>query len=181
MDEIFGAVNFCCIIAFRKTSGANSPQARVNVLATTNDFIVWYAKDAERLTYNQLYVPKDVSELKGYNRVESPDGKTSRQLTDEEINNPSLIPSGWRVFQTENATSTGHSDKLSKPIEFGGKTYTPPAGSHWKTTPEGMKKLGEVGRLIGRGKIYLYHIPPVASPRDLLSAFSRRIRMQSPG
>jgi adenine-specific DNA-methyltransferase len=156
MDEVFGAEHFCCIIAFRKTSGANSPQARVNVLATTNDFILWYAKDSQRLKYNQLYLQKDITELKGYNRVESPDGKSNRALKDEELANPSLITPAWRVYQTENATSTGHSDKLSQPFIYEGKSYTPPAGSHWKTTPEGMKRLAELGRLVARGNTLNY-------------------------
>jgi adenine-specific DNA-methyltransferase len=156
LDEVFGPENFCCLICFRKTTGANSPQARVNALATTNDFLLWYARDAEQLKYRQLYLTKDISQLRGYNRAESPDGKESRPLTDDEIGNPSLLPAGWRVYQTENLTSTGHSDKLSAPFQLGGKAYSPPRGAHWKTTPAGLTKLAAAGRLIARGNTLNY-------------------------
>ena len=156
MDEVFGEDNFCCIICFRKTTGANSPHARVNVLATTNDFIIWYSKDFSKLKYRQLYVTKDISELRGYNRIESPDGLSSRSLTDDESLNISLIPKGWRVFQTENLTSTGYSQTLSQPFEFKGKKYSPASGNHWKTTSSGMEALSRMNRLVAKGNTLNY-------------------------
>lgn len=156
MDDVFGMQNFCALIIFRKTTGANSPMARVNVVATTSDFVVWYAKDAARLKYRQLYLQKDVSTLKGYNRAESPDGTQSRDLTTDEIADPSKLPAGWRIYQTENATSSGHSDSLSAPFEFNGKTFRPPGGTHWKTTPNGMRNLAIAGRLVGHGNTLNY-------------------------
>jgi adenine-specific DNA-methyltransferase len=156
MDEVFGSGNFCCLICFRKTTGANSPHAKVNVLATTNDFILWYAKDVEKLKYRQLYLQKSIAELKGYNRIESPDGSQTRALTAEEIASPSLIPLGWRIFQTENLTSAGHSESLSQPFEYQGKAYRVAQGNHWKTTQKGMRVLGAAGRLIARGNTLNY-------------------------
>src|SRR6266550_6518124 len=38
MDDAFGADNFCGLIQFRKTSGANSPVARVDVVASVADY-----------------------------------------------------------------------------------------------------------------------------------------------
>jgi len=156
LDEVFGSENFCAEIVFRKTTGANSPMARVNVIATTCDFILWFAKDANHLKYRQLYLPKDIQMLEGYNRAESPDGKTSRPITEEEKAKADLLPKGWKIFQTENATSSGHSDTLSQPVEFEGKKFFPPQGSHWKTTPSGMKRLGELKRLIAHGNTLNY-------------------------
>src|SRR6185436_3260679 len=34
LDEVFGSENFCSLISFRKTAGASSPTAKVNVLGT---------------------------------------------------------------------------------------------------------------------------------------------------
>jgi adenine-specific DNA-methyltransferase len=51
LDEVFGAENSCSVITFRKTSGANSPDAKVNVLATVSDYVVWYAKDRDQVKY----------------------------------------------------------------------------------------------------------------------------------
>lgn len=156
LDDVFESKNFCSVIVFRKTTGANSPTARVNVIATTSDFLIWYAKDIERLKYRQLYLPKRTSELRGYNRVESPDGQETRELTPEEVLNPERVPTGWRIFQAENATSQGYSETLSVPFRLNGQQFDPPAGAHWKTTPAGMQKLASVGRLIGRGKTLNY-------------------------
>jgi adenine-specific DNA-methyltransferase len=156
MDEVLGAENFCCLIAFRKTTGANSPQARVNVLATTNDFIIWYARSIATVKYRQLYVEKDIAELRGYNRIESPDGKTVRDLDERERGDQSLIPKGWRIFQTENLTSTGFSETLSAPFTFNGKAYRPAAGNHWKTTPQGLRTLTIASRLTASGNTLNY-------------------------
>jgi adenine-specific DNA-methyltransferase len=60
MDEVFGDGNFCTQITFRKTSGANSPFAKVNVLASVTDYILWYAKDIDKLKCRQLYQAKNV-------------------------------------------------------------------------------------------------------------------------
>ena len=148
LDEVFGAENFCCIIAFRKTTGANSPDARVNVLATTNDFIVWYAREGKKLKYRQLYLEKDISELRGYNQVEDVRG-ASRKLSKSEIQRPESLAEDLRIFQQENLTSTGYSETLSRPFEYRQSTYSPAAGNHWKTTARGMENLGRVNRLVG--------------------------------
>ncbi len=36
----------------------SSPVARVNVLASVADFVLWYAKDREKVKYRQLYLQK---------------------------------------------------------------------------------------------------------------------------
>jgi adenine-specific DNA-methyltransferase len=64
MDEVFGSENFCAQITFRKTTGANSPVARVNTIATVSDFVLWYAKSFESLKYRQLYQSKDLRDLR---------------------------------------------------------------------------------------------------------------------
>ena len=148
LDEIFGAENFCCIVAFRKTTGANSPEARVNVLATTNDFIVWYAREGKKLKYHQLYLEKDISELRGYNQVEDARG-ASRKLSKVEVQRPESLTNDQRIFQQENLTSTGYSETLSRPFEYRDAAYSPAAGNHWKTTSRGMENLARVNRLVG--------------------------------
>jgi adenine-specific DNA-methyltransferase len=58
MDEVFGPGNFCGLVTFRKTSSANSPQAKVNVIGAVADYLLWFAKSAEHVKYRQPYVPK---------------------------------------------------------------------------------------------------------------------------
>lgn len=133
LDEVFGADNFCALIVFKKTTGANSPVARVNVLATVGDFILWYAKDRDRMKYRQLFVDRSPDEEAGFNQIE--DGRRLRY---------------------ENASSTGFSESLSQPFEWQGKVYLPPTGAHWKTTPDGMRKLSWANRLVARGRTVNY-------------------------
>ena len=55
MDEVFGAENFCSMIAFTKTSGL----AR-DIISGTNDFILWYAKDKASIKVRKLYKNKTI-------------------------------------------------------------------------------------------------------------------------
>src|SRR5436190_1364172 len=60
LDEIFGQENFCSVITFAKTSGYGDTVA----LASVSDYLLWYARDKDRIKYNQLYTSKELgSEL----------------------------------------------------------------------------------------------------------------------
>ncbi len=152
MDEVFGSENFVAEIVFRKTTGANSPVARVNSVAAVADFALWFSKDLTRLKYRQLYQAKDLRDLRNYAWVEDEAGSL-RKLTEEE-RVPGAEPEN--VVQIENATSAGWSDSLSRAFEIGGVAYSPGASSHWKTTPSGMARLAVAGRLVARGKSINY-------------------------
>jgi adenine-specific DNA-methyltransferase len=67
LDEVFGAENFCSEVTFKKTTSATS-----ELLASTSDYLLWYAKDAERVKYRQLYHTKEVGGDGGdaYGKVE---------------------------------------------------------------------------------------------------------------
>jgi adenine-specific DNA-methyltransferase len=158
MDEVYGAENFCGLIAFRKTAGASSPLAYVNVVASVADYLLWYARDRERVKYRQLYISKEVGgEGSGqYTWVEY-QGEHPRSMTDEEKANPqSALGGGGRLLRPDNLASTGYSEKLSQPFDFEDQRYLPPANAHWKTTPEGLKLLAIRGRLIPIGKRLYY-------------------------
>ncbi|MDG6949917.1 MAG: site-specific DNA-methyltransferase [Nitrososphaerota archaeon] len=147
LDEVFGADNFCAIISFTTTGGQST-----QLLASVCDYILWYAKDKEAVKYRQLYAPKTSEKDVGrFEWVESPDGKVLRELTDEELGDPSLIPQGWRLLVHDNITSQGESKESSAPFIWEGTSYSVPANSHWKTTPEGMKRLAQAGRLMAIG------------------------------
>jgi adenine-specific DNA-methyltransferase len=48
MDEVFGRAQFCSQISFRKSS------FQAKLLATTSDFLLWYAKDKYRHGFRLL-------------------------------------------------------------------------------------------------------------------------------
>jgi len=88
MDEVFGAKNLVSQISFRKTGGEGASQ-----LGTICDFILWYARDSEKLKFRPLFVEKSPGDdgAVEYTNVELKDGSI-RSLSDEELANPTLVP-----------------------------------------------------------------------------------------
>jgi adenine-specific DNA-methyltransferase len=157
MDEVLGKKNFCSIVVVQKTAAVSSPQARTNVIGTLCDYVLWYAKDFAKVKYRQLFLEKSVGvgAGAGYRSVLLRDG-TRRPITADELNDPSLLPAGSRVFQATSLQSGGWSEKLSRPFRFEGKTFTPLSNSHWKTTLEGLERLAAAGRLVRSGDTLRY-------------------------
>ena len=106
------------------------------------------------MKYSQLYVPKNI-EGNYYDFIELPNGQI-RKLTDQERNNPALVPVGSMVFASDQLTSQGTTASGSGPVEFQGEVFPCPSGLHWKTTPEGIKKLGWAKRIFVRGSRLRY-------------------------
>jgi adenine-specific DNA-methyltransferase len=172
MDEVFGSENFVSQIPFRTTSGAGSFAGGTNVLASINDYVIWYAKDIERVRYRQLFQTKatGLGGASGYTRIELADG-TRRSATAEELASP---PSGARVFTADNLVSqtTRVGQTTVFPVTLQGMTFTPKKGG-WKTNREGMDRLSDAGRLIAAGNTlryvrYLQDFPafPIANSWD---------------
>ncbi|MBN8738367.1 MAG: site-specific DNA-methyltransferase [Lysobacterales bacterium 69-70] len=158
LDEVFGAENFCSVITFRKTSGANSPSAKVNVLASVTDYVVWYARDIGSLKYRQPYVKKVVAGEGGsqYRWTEDESGQT-RSLVASEIDEiQALVEAGGRLLRPDNLVSAGYSAALSVPVVYKGRSYEVPANSHWKTTVAGIASLSKAGRVVPIGKRLYY-------------------------
>lgn len=147
-DEVFGAANFCSVINFRKTSAVSSPTARVNVVGAVSDYLVWYAKNASKLKYRQLYFEKSVETDNAgvYQWGQFPTGQRRRISPAERVNTPS------KVFRVDNVTSSGWSENLSQPIHLYGDRYVTAENRHWATHQDGMKRLAHANRLVPAGK-----------------------------
>jgi adenine-specific DNA-methyltransferase len=119
LDEIFGEGNFVSQITFKKTAGLTS-----NLIATLGDYLLWYAKDKERVKFNKVFLPKSEGIDRGaqYRFAELPNGKR-RRLTDEEQLNSESLPEGSRIYRLTSLTSQGYSETTSKIFEFKGKEY----------------------------------------------------------
>jgi adenine-specific DNA-methyltransferase len=144
MDEVFGAENFISQITFAKTGTADS-----SLLPATHDFILWYARDRQKLRANQLFIPR-VERTEGgtFTWVELPDG-TSRKMTSAEKDGGVLLPSGSRRFRAADLSSQGESKGGSSPVEFEGNTYHCSKGRHWKK--ETVEELIRRGRVVAQG------------------------------
>ena len=152
MDEVFGSQNFAGLIAFATTTGRGS-----TLLGQICDYIIWYAKDRERVKYRQIYSEKERGEAGAarYESVELPNG-FRRRLTPEEKATPSLVPAGSRFFSTDQITSAGETATGSGIITFNGHDFKCPDGLHWKTTTDGMTQLMKCNRIVAEGNLLRY-------------------------
>jgi adenine-specific DNA-methyltransferase len=179
LDEVFGAANSCGLISFRKTSAVSSPSAKLNVLASAYDYLLWYAKKADSIKYRQLLRRKELGEegASQYTLIELPDG-TYRRLSASERADSGLVPSG-RIFGADNLVSPGYSGQLSRTLAYQGSEYSPGSNSHWKTTLPGMARLAKASRMLhlGAGVYYKRFIddfpvfPLINSWSDTSSSF----------
>ncbi|MGD9897182.1 MAG: site-specific DNA-methyltransferase [Candidatus Methylacidiphilaceae bacterium] len=152
LDEVFGERNFIRLISFRKTSTLPG-----KLLRGVSDYILWYAKDKERVKYRPLYLRKQpgTEGATNYRWVELDEGRC-RKLSAAEQVNPRLLPPGARVFALGDLRSAGESARGSFAFSFRGRTFRPYANSHWKTTQEGMERLAKMGRLVVSGRTLMY-------------------------
>ena len=143
MGEIFGAENAVAIITFQKTASATA-----DLIATTPDFILWFARDKQRIKYRRLFTNKLTARaIERYDQVELADG-TRRPMTAEEKANSDLLPEGAKRFQLSATTSSRPPGDF--PVEFEGKVYRPRTG-YWKTSELGMAALIKARRIVATG------------------------------
>jgi adenine-specific DNA-methyltransferase len=149
MDEVFGTESFLSVITFVKTSAQEAEE-----LPSVCDYLLWYAKERDRLKFREIFVAKDPSEpgVSEYDRVELPDG-TRRKMTRDEQDNWSLLPGGSKAYRQDNMVSQRPPGDF--PVEFEGETYRPITG-YWKTGQEGMARLIANRRIEKRGRMLSY-------------------------
>jgi adenine-specific DNA-methyltransferase len=154
MDEVFGSENFASLITLKRTTGAGSPMGGTDVLAATNDYLIWYARDLEKIKYRQLYMDRLGEGWVNYNYVRLPDG-THRRMTPEESADWKSLPEGAAVYRRDNLTSTSSSGEAAKPFEFQDVKYSP-GNAGWKTSHVGLRRLADAGRMEAYGKTLSY-------------------------
>ena len=141
MDEVFGQENFVSQITISKTSGVQAV-----ALATTADYVIWFAKSESSVRYRQLYGARTGSADSRYDQVLGSDGK-SRAATPAEKAGLSQIDQGARRYQLDNLTSDEYRPDTTVTFRFDQKDFHPGSRSHWKTRPEGLARLAMAGRL----------------------------------
>ena len=142
MDEVFGAECFVSQISFQTTSGFQT-----NTLATLGDFLLWYARDPERLKVRKLFEEQPIELGEGNARwILLPDG-SYRGVTAAEKRREVPLPDGARLYKPGDLQSQGASPR-PQPFPFGDKTYFPGSNSHWKPNyPKGLDRLAGANRI----------------------------------
>lgn len=141
LDEVFGDENFVSQIVIRKTTSEGATH-----LGSTADYILWYGRDINKTKSRQLFTERSDESEARYDQVMEMDGSV-RAATPEERADPSLLPTGARLFRVDNITSSRPAREGDlRVFEFNGKRFTPGSGT-FKTNLAGMTRLAEANRL----------------------------------
>ena len=148
LDEVFGSENFVSVITYRTSVGLGG-----EYLDNVNNYIIWYAKNREAgLKYRPIVKELTPGERGAtrYSYGQSPDGE-QRLLTEDERDDPSLLPEGWRLFTDQGLTSRSGSATTAFPVEFRRKDYRPTVGG-WRTSTDGMRRVAVADRILKAGE-----------------------------
>ena len=145
MDEVFGDANLVSIITVQKAGSTFS-----QYLGGISDFVLWYAKDFDRLKYRALFAGRGLSdEDRGRFTlaqiqvgVRVPVTEAGRQLLPEELIAPDPLQSASA------GRDKGEGAASWFPVDTHGKTFRPTMQSRWKTNEAGMSRLRMADRLI---------------------------------
>ena len=142
MDEVFGAECFVSQISFQTTSGFQT-----RTLATLGDFLLWYARDPERLKVRKLFEEQPVVLGEGNARWVLEQDGTYRGVKAAEKRGEVRVPEGARLYSPGDLQSQGAS-REPQPFEYKDKVYRPGANAHWKPNyPEGLERLAAADRI----------------------------------
>lgn len=140
MDEVFGPNNFCSQIVFNKTSGSSS-----KLVPTTIDYLIWYAKDKERVKFHSLYIEGKINE-DDFDYCEFDDG-TICHFDEIQLNETRK----YRRFKLDDSSSQGEPEGGAKPYRFQGVDYYPTPGRHFSHDTSGMDRLVSLGYVMAKG------------------------------
>lgn len=142
LDEVFGEDNFLSLITFQKTGGF-APSGVSNIC----DYVLWFAKQHAKAKTRPQYVfmpSPDVTDPY-YVMLDDETGQQSRVSPEERARLPAerqLKTYRFGPLKSDGASST------PQPFVYHGKSYKAGANKHWKTTIEGMERLGRAGRIL---------------------------------
>ena len=141
MDEVFGKENLVAEIVYLKTSGQTT-----KAIATINDYIIWYAKDKNKIKYRQLFKDKyEGAGISAYQFVDLENGSYRRLKEDDDFEKYAD-----KIFRISDLNSQGTTGSPQE-FEWKGKKYLPRNGCHWSVTVNGLKRLAEKNRLVESG------------------------------
>lgn len=148
MDEVFLRSNFCGMITFQKSGGSTSAK-----IEQMTDYLLWYAKNIDKVKTLNLLTTKE--ESKNFDRdycwIDSPNGMEHHKMTQEEINDSSKIPIGWRRFRLVPCNSQHYSKTRTIDYTFQGKTFYPGSDRQWSIDPKLLDIVAAKNRLVAVG------------------------------
>ncbi len=144
LAEVFGRENYVSTIAY-KTAVSMSGQ----LMDQNFDYVLWVAKDKNKLKFRQLYLPTTIGEegASRYAWLQSKNTMRQRLMTNEERDKPDRIPNDWRAYRDQGLTSRTGSETTTFPFQFQGKEFRPSSGG-WRTGTDGLRRVAYTDRLL---------------------------------
>jgi len=144
MDEVFGESNYVAQVAFIKTTSATS-----EYLASTFDYLIWYAKSRENLKYRAVYKEKALD-----------GGGTSqyvwaRDLNGQDHRRNNKTSEECRVFAASDMKGQTGGASTQFIATLNGQDFDYGKGG-WKTSRQGMERLLKASRLKAIGSSLMY-------------------------
>ena len=156
MDEVFGHANFVSLIHYTTSGGFTSA-----TLSRAGDFLLWYAKDIQRIKYRRIFQTKKspIGQTDSkYDQVELP-RESRRALSIGEKSGDGQLPDGARIFRYDTLVSAGFREKTTVEFQFEGKKYHPGPANNWKASvPDGMNRLAISERIAATSKGKLVYV-----------------------
>jgi adenine-specific DNA-methyltransferase len=151
LDEVFGTDNFCSLITFTKAASQSS-----TLLASVNDYILWYARERGRTKYRHLYRSRAPIENPNerYVCVEDEEGRVIDLSVRQKIGEEPM-PRG-RILRLITLTSQTGTESSRFAYEFEGHSYFPHGARGWSTSREGLDRVKQKGRMFAVGRSLRY-------------------------
>ncbi|MFM0753629.1 site-specific DNA-methyltransferase [Paraburkholderia strydomiana] len=166
MDEVFGESNFVSLISVSKTTGLESADS----IAGAFDYLLWYAKDFDRIKYRPLIQPRSAASADRFRSVQLIDGQ-AQPYSDSLIEKLKERGEWFRMFADADLTKPGPGAKYD--FRFKGTTFV--SGERWwGTQPESLERAAKANRLFitGRKKLRFVRVEDDASGQGITNNWS---------
>ncbi|HWB06928.1 MAG TPA: site-specific DNA-methyltransferase [Verrucomicrobiales bacterium] len=145
MDEIFGDENLVSLITVQKAGSTFS-----QYLGGIADFVLWYAKDFDRVKYRALYADRGISPEES-GRFTLAQTAVGVRVPVSELSNPPTMDELVAPDPLQSASAgrdKGEGAASWFPVSVVGRVFRPTMQSRWKTNEAGMDRLIRADRII---------------------------------
>ena len=152
--DIFGQDNFLGQIAFAKTTGQTT-----KLLAETSDYLLWFAKDKEKVKFRDIFEERKPIEnpYERYVCVQTDFGQIHDLSVAQKLGEEP-IPEG-RIVKLADVSSQTGSESSRQPFVFQDREFRPSSTRGWSTSNEGLARAGSAGYLHSVGNSLLWINP----------------------
>ena len=151
MDEVFGDENFVSEISYKTSIGLGA-----ELIDNTCNYIIWYARKRDSMKFRPLFKILEAGKQGAtrYKTVRTLD-LSERPVTEDELDDPTLLPTGARLFRDQGLTSRSASATTIFPVSAFGRSYQPSTGG-WRTSESGMNRVLKSDRILKTGQNLSY-------------------------